>query len=61
MGFPVGSAKVSGGVRDATLARHRLLNRLPDDRRKEESARAAQRPSAESSAAQMCVCWMFIQ
>ncbi len=33
-GVLVGSAKVSGGVRDATLARHRLLNRLPDDRRK---------------------------
>ncbi len=33
-GVPVGSAKVSGGVRDATLARHRLLNRLPDDRKK---------------------------
>ncbi len=34
VGVPVGSAKVSGGVRDATLARHRLLNRLPDDRKK---------------------------
>ncbi len=33
-GVPVGSAKVSGGVCDATLARHRLLNRLPDDRKK---------------------------
>ncbi|KAL1261598.1 hypothetical protein QQF64_006863 [Cirrhinus molitorella] len=33
-GVPGGSAKASGGARDATLARRRLLSRLPDGRKR---------------------------
>ncbi len=46
-GAPAGSAKVSGEARDATLARPRLLSRLPDDRREggeRESSPAPKRP-----------------
>ncbi|KAL1278897.1 hypothetical protein QQF64_025570 [Cirrhinus molitorella] len=33
-GVPGGSAKASGGARDTTLARRRLLSRLPDGRKR---------------------------
>ncbi len=55
-GVPVGSAKVSGEARDATLARPRLLSRLPDDRREggeRESSPAPKRP--KFSCSNMCV------
>ncbi len=50
-GVPVGSARVSGGARDATLARPRLLNRLPDDRR-----RAREQPSSQAPKVQLLKC-----
>ncbi len=50
-GVPVGSSSVSGGARDATLARPRLLNRLPDDRR-----RAREQPSSQAPKVQLLKC-----
>ncbi len=55
-GAPAGSAKVSGEARDATLARPRLLSRLPDDRREggeRESSPAPKRP--KFSCSNVCV------
>ncbi len=55
-GAPAGSAKVSREARDATLARPRLLSRLPDDRREggeRESSPAPKRP--KFSCSNVCV------
>ncbi len=55
-GAPAGSVKVSGEARDATLARPRLLSRLPDDRREggeRESSPAPKRP--KFSCSNVCV------
>ncbi len=50
-GVPVGRSSVSGGARNATLARPRLLNRLPDDRR-----RAREQPSSQAPKVQLLKC-----
>ncbi len=55
-GVPVGSAKVSGGARDATLARPRLLNRLPDDRRRGGERESSPAPKRQKfSCSNVCV------
>ncbi len=54
-GAPAGSAKVSGEARDATLARPRLLSRLPDDRREGGERESSPAPKRPKFSCQMCV------
>ncbi len=55
-GVPVGSARVSGGARDATLARPRLLNRLPDNRRRGGEHESSPAPKRQKfSCSNVCV------
>ncbi len=55
-GVPVGSAKVSGEARDATLARPRLLNRLPDDRKRGGERESSPAPKRQKfSCSNVCV------
>ncbi len=56
-GVPVGSAKVSGEARDATLARPRLLSRLPDDRREGGERESSPAPKRQklNSCSNVCV------
>ncbi len=55
-GVPVGSARVSGGARDVTLARPRLLNRLPDDRRRGGERESGPAPKRQKfSCSNVCV------
>ncbi len=55
-GVPVGSAKVSREARDATLARPRLLNRLPDDRRRGGERESSPAPKRQKfSCSNVCV------
>ncbi len=55
-GVPVGRARVSGGARDATLARPRLLNRLPDDRRRGGERESSPAPKRQKfSCSNVCV------
>ncbi len=55
-GVPVGSARVSGGARDATLARPLLLNRLPDDRRRGGERESSPAPKRQKfSCSNVCV------
>ncbi len=53
---PVGSAKVSGEVHDATLAHPRLLNRLPDDRKRGGERKSSPAPKRQKfSCSNVCV------
>ncbi len=55
-GVPVGSARVSGGARNATLACPRLLNRLPDDRRRGGERESSPAPKRQKfSCSNVCV------
>ncbi len=55
-GVPVGSARVSGGARDTTLTRPRLLNRLPDDRRRGGERESSPAPKRQKfSCSNVCV------
>ncbi len=55
-GVPVGSAKVSGEARDATLARPRLLNRLPDNRKRGGERESSPAPKRQKfSCSNVCV------
>ncbi len=55
-GVPVGSAKVSGEACDATLAGPRLLNRLPDDRRRGGERESSPAPKRQKfSCSNVCV------
>ncbi len=55
-GVPVGSVRVSGGARAATLARPRLLNRLPDDRRRGGERESSPAPKRQKfSCSNVCV------
>ncbi len=55
-GVPVGSARVSGGARDMTLARPRLLNHLPDDRRRGGERESSPAPKRQKfSCSNVCV------
>ncbi len=55
-GVPVGSAKVSRGARDATLARPRLLNHLPDDRKRGGERESSPAPKRQKfSCSNVCV------
>ncbi len=55
-GVPVGSARVSRGARDATLARPRLLNHLPDDRRRGGERESSPAPKRQKfSCSNVCV------
>ncbi len=52
----VGSAKVSGEARDATLARLRVLNRLPDDRMRGGERESSPAPKRQKfSCSNVCV------
>ncbi len=55
-GVRVGSARVSGGARDMTLARPRLLNHLPDDRRRGGERESSPAPKRQKfSCSNVCV------